>query len=58
MGREIHGLTFDTTYGFGVEVEPLVIAEEQLRELRATAHRIILVAVGEAGARHSHRPPT
>jgi uncharacterized protein len=33
LRREIHGLTFDTTYGFGVEVEPLVITEEQLREL-------------------------
>lgn len=33
LRREIHGLTFDTTYGFGVEVEPLVITEAQLREL-------------------------
>jgi predicted nucleotidyltransferase len=33
LRREIHGLTFDTTFHFGVEVEPLVITEEQLREL-------------------------
>lgn len=33
LRRKIHGLTFDTTYDYGVEVEPLVITEEQLREL-------------------------
>ena len=33
LRREVHGLTFDTAFDHGVEVEPLVIAEEQLREL-------------------------
>lgn len=33
LRREIHGLTFDAAYDYGVEVEPLVITEEQLREI-------------------------
>jgi predicted nucleotidyltransferase len=33
LRRDIHGLTFDAMYDYGVELEPLVITEEQLREL-------------------------
>jgi predicted nucleotidyltransferase len=33
LRRDIHGLTFDAMYDYGVDVEPLVITEEQLREL-------------------------
>jgi len=33
LRREIHGLTFDAAYDYGVKVEPLVITEEQLREI-------------------------
>lgn len=33
LRRELHGLTFDGIYHFGIRVEPLVITEEQLREL-------------------------
>jgi hypothetical protein len=33
LRRDVWGLTFDSMYNFGVEVEPLVITEEQLRDL-------------------------
>lgn len=33
LRRDVWGLTFDSMYNFRVEVEPLVITEEQLRDL-------------------------
>lgn len=33
LRREIHGLTFEAAYDHGVELEPLVLTEEQLRDL-------------------------
>ena len=33
LRRDIHGFTVDAMYDYGVEVEPLVITEEQLRDL-------------------------
>ncbi len=33
LRRDVYGFTFDVVYDFGVRVEPLVITEEQLREL-------------------------
>lgn len=33
LRRDVWGLTFDAMYNFGVEVQPLVITEEQLRDL-------------------------
>lgn len=33
LRREVHGLTFDAVYHFDVHLEPLVITEEQLRDL-------------------------
>jgi predicted nucleotidyltransferase len=48
LRREIHGLTFDAAYDYGVEVEPLVITEEQLRELRERELSIAAVLEREA----------
>jgi uncharacterized protein len=42
LRREIHGLTFEAAYDFGVDVEPLVLTDEQLREL---ARRELAIAV-------------
>lgn len=33
LRRDVWGLTFDSMYNFGVEVQPLVITGEQLRDL-------------------------
>lgn len=33
LRREIHGLTFEAAYDHRVELEPLVLTEEQLRDL-------------------------
>lgn len=46
--REIHGLTFDAVYDYGVEIEPLVITDEQLRELTARE-----LSIGKAIERES-----
>jgi uncharacterized protein len=34
LRREIHGLTFDSVYERGIDVEPLVITRDQLRHLQ------------------------
>lgn len=46
--REIHGLTFEAAYDFGVDVEPLVLTEEQLREL-ASRELSIAAALEQEG---------
>lgn len=33
LRRDVYGLTFDGVYNFGVHVQPLVITQEQLRDL-------------------------
>lgn len=33
LRRDVWGLTFDSMYNFGVEVQPLVVTEGQLQEL-------------------------